>query len=206
MTYSVIFISGSIAEVNQTNAIIECTGTYSTTCSIPTASSVSGDCLYIYNNSENILTIQSLDGIFEGPFGSGYSFLPIAVGATAYVFSDGTNWIVPELSYNHNNSPYVSIDSPLFTGTPSGPNPETGADNNQFATTAFVQEAISLVSGISVVNGVISAPGLTFPLSNTGVTPGTYNTIVVHVDGRIFAASNTPYPICRNLEAFLQGR
>lgn len=37
----------------------------------------------------------------------------------------------------------VFIDSPEFTGTPTAPTAEAGTDDNQIATTAFVQNAIS---------------------------------------------------------------
>ena len=42
-------------------------------------------------------------------------------------------------------------DSPEFTGTPTAPTAEAGTDNNQIATTAFVQNAVSGGSSGDVV-------------------------------------------------------
>jgi hypothetical protein len=57
---------------------------------------------------------------------------------------------------------YAPIDSPEFTGIPTAPTPEPGSDNDQIATTAFVNEAISSIGYLYTQD----SPALTWTINH----------------------------------------
>lgn len=61
----------------------------------------------------------------------------------------------------NNDVPYAAINSPSFSGTPQAPTPTNGTNNNQLATTAFVQAAVASSSGSQslTTNGYKDLPG-----------------------------------------------
>lgn len=64
------------------------------------------------------------------------------------------------------------LASPAFTGTPSAPTATAGTATTQLATTAFVQAAISSVSGVTTFNSRSGAVTLTWAdVSATGAAP-----------------------------------
>lgn len=82
--------------------------------------------------------------------------------------------------------------SPIFTGTPTAPTPALNDSSSLLATTSFVQEQI-ITSATLNATGDVTGTGLgnvTLTLSETGVTPGTYNAVVVDLKGRIQSATN----------------
>ena len=53
----------------------------------------------------------------------------------------------------------ADIASPTFTGTPSAPTATVGTDSSQLATTAFVQDALSALGGLKIIQTVTVSGG-----------------------------------------------
>jgi phage-related tail fiber protein len=79
------------------------------------------------------------------------------------------------------------LASPAFTGSPTAPTPTLTDSSSLIATTSFVKQQITTITGdvTGSGNGTIN-----LTLTSTGVTPGTYNAVVVDAKGRIQSASN----------------
>lgn len=86
------------------------------------------------------------------------------------------------------------INSPIFTGTPSGPTPAAGDSSTKFATTAFVQNlngGIASVSGLTNANVTLTAAQYGCGIINlTGTLTGNIN-IVFPTTGKWIVANNT---------------
>ena len=103
---------------------------------------------------------------------------------------------------NQIDTTYAKLASPAFTGTPTAPTANAGTNTTQIATTAFVQTAISGVSGAMYFKGTIGIGGTAGTyLPTTGVkvgdtykivTPGTYASQVAKVGDLFIATATTP--------------
>lgn len=93
------------------------------------------------------------------------------IATTAFVYAVVEDYVPPPLDVdpspvNGSNNPVASngvydelilkatIDSPTFTGIPSGPTAAPGTNTTQLATTAFVTTAVNAVPTYSFVNGL----------------------------------------------------
>lgn len=104
-------------------------------------------------------------------------------------------------AYNYATQTYVqqeiaSISASItLSGIPVAPTATLGTNNTQVATTAFVDNAITAenVPYTLTVTGDVSGTtqygtaneSFALTLANTGVTPGTYNSVVVDAKGRV---------------------
>src|SRR6185503_1614019 len=67
-----------------------------------------------------------------------------------------------QAALNELDTEKAPLDSPIFTGTPSGPTASFGTSTTQFATTAFVQAALA---GLLDIRGTFDASGGAYPTS-----------------------------------------
>lgn len=131
-----------------------------------------------FNPSTKQNTISDLQTIREGA----------AAGATA-VQPDDLN-------------SYAPLASPALTGTPTAPTANAGTNTTQIATTAFVTNAISGITGAMVFKGTIGTggtAGTALPTSNVKVgdtykiiTAGTYAGQAAKVGDLFIASATTP--------------
>ncbi len=122
----------------------------------------------------------------------------ISTGVTSFQSRTGTvslqgSDVISALGFSPYNSTnpagYVSAASPTFTGTPSAPTAAGGTNSTQLATTGFVQNAISGVSGTfspdnsmaKLSSGLYSASGLINIMALAGGIP--INDYGVHTIG-----------------------
>lgn len=97
---------------------------------------------------------------------------------------------------------YAPLASPALTGTPTAPTANAGTNTTQIATTAFVTNAISGITGAMVFKGTIGTGGTTgtaLPTSNVKVgdtykiiTAGTYAGQAAKVGDLFIASATTP--------------
>lgn len=141
------------------------TSTYATTSQIPTKTSdLTNDSGYI--TSEDI------------PEGS--------TASTTTPLMDGTASVGSELAFargDHRHPTDTSrapLASPAFTGTPTAPTAASGTNTTQLATTAFVQSALSSISGPMIFKGTLGTGGTitTLPAASSSNTGFVYKVIV----------------------------
>lgn len=99
-------------------------------------------------------------------------------------------------------SSYAPLASPALTGTPTAPTANAGTNTTQIATTAFVTNAISGITGAMVFKGTIGTggtAGTALPTSNVKVgdtykiiTAGTYAGQAAKVGDLFIASATTP--------------
>lgn len=97
---------------------------------------------------------------------------------------------------------YAPLASPALTGTPTAPTASAGTNTTQIATTAFVTNAISGITGAMVFKGTIGTggtAGTALPTSNVKVgdtykiiTAGTYAGQAAKVGDLFIASATTP--------------
>jgi len=97
---------------------------------------------------------------------------------------------------------YAPLASPALTGTPTAPTANAGTNTTQIATTAFVTNAISGITGTMVFKGTVGTggtAGTTLPTSNVKVgdtykiiTAGTYAEQTAKVGDLFIASATTP--------------
>lgn len=97
---------------------------------------------------------------------------------------------------------YAPLASPALTGTPTAPTANAGTNTTQIATTAFVTNAISGITGAMVFKGTIGTggtAGTALPTSNVKVgdtykiiTAGTYAGQAAKVGDLFIASATTP--------------
>ena len=95
------------------------------------------------------------------------------------------------LTSHQSLSAYAPLASPAFTGTPTAPTANAGTSTTQLATTAFVQNAISSVSGAMYFMGSLGTGGTitTLPAASAAnkgyaykvITAGTYQSVAAKV-------------------------
>lgn len=129
--------------------------------------------------------------------------------ATAFsdtTYTDGTAGYVEKAvkdgSGNTITTTYAPLASPALTGTPTAPTATAGTNTTQIATTAFVQTAISGVSGAMYFKGTIGTggtAGTTLPTTGVKVgdtykivTAGTYAGQAAKVGDLFIATATTP--------------
>ncbi len=96
---------------------------------------------------------------------------------------------------------FAPIDSPAFTGTPTAPTPTAGDSSTAIATTAFVENAVSSLSGPMRFMGTLGEGGTVTSLaaaaeSNKGytykvITANTYQTITAKVGDMLVSTGTT---------------
>lgn len=98
-------------------------------------------------------------------------------------------------------STYAPVNSPALTGTPTAPTANAGTNTTQIATTAFVSNAISSISGGMTYKGTVGTGGTveSLPTSNVKVgdtykviTDGTYASQSAKVGDMFIATATTP--------------
>lgn len=97
---------------------------------------------------------------------------------------------------------YAPLASPALTGTPTAPTANAGTNTTQIATTAFVTNAISGITGAMVFKGTVGTggtAGTALPTSNVKVgdtykiiTAGTYAGQAAKVGDLFIASATTP--------------
>lgn len=148
--------------------------------------------------------IVAADYLWDATTGK-YQQLP----ATAFsdtTYTDGTAGYVLKAkqdgSGNVITTTYAPLASPALTGTPTAPTATAGTNTTQIATTAFVQTAISGVSGAMYFKGTIGTggtAGTALPTSGVKVgdtykivTAGTYAGQAAKVGDLFIATATTP--------------
>jgi hypothetical protein len=92
-------------------ALIQITGVSGTT-NVPSPVLYPGATQQYYNASGNAQTLSTPQGNFTGLAGSGSATLAVPNGMTAYLYSDGSNWLVM-----YNTGGVVNATSGSFTGS-----------------------------------------------------------------------------------------
>jgi hypothetical protein len=97
---------------------------------------------------------------------------------------------------------YAPLASPALTGTPTAPTANAGTNTTQIATTAFVTNAISGITGAMVFKGTVGTggtAGTALPTSNVKVgdtykiiTAGTYAGQAAKIGDLFIASATTP--------------
>ena len=148
--------------------------------------------------------VASADYLWDATTGK-YQQLP----ATAFsdtTYTDGTKGYTLKAKQDANgnqiDTTYAPLASPALTGTPTAPTATAGTNTTQIATTAFVQTAISGVSGAMYFKGTIGTggtAGTTLPTSGVKVgdtykivTAGTYASQAAKVGDLFIATATTP--------------
>lgn len=67
-------------------------------------------------------------------------------------------WTVGSIGFAEMITSFAPLNSPVFTGTPTAPNPATGDSSTNIATTQFVQQAGTLAQNNSNLTGTPTAP------------------------------------------------
>ncbi|WP_418601110.1 phage tail protein [Haemophilus sp.] len=89
---------------------------------------------------ENIYQLETSDPVMGGPDG--------VDNRQAKELGARTNWLKDQLdTINQDRTGYAPKASPAFTGIPTAPTANSGANNTQIATTAFVKNAIAALVG-----------------------------------------------------------
>lgn len=140
------------------------------------ASGITSTDITNWNNKQNV--ISDLQTIRDGA----------AAGATAVQPDDLDD--------------YAPLVSPALTGTPTAPTANAGTNTTQIATTAFVTNAISGITGAMVFKGTVGTggtAGTTLPTSNVKVgdtykiiTAGTYAGQAAKIGDLFIASAATP--------------
>lgn len=158
-----------------------------------------------YNAGKLIVVSRELNGItwyiFTDRTAAGVYYFRSFSNATAtnygcYIDSSGT-WSV-------NSYTYATLSSPAFTGTPTAPTAASGTNTTQIATTAFVQDALSSISGaafyaVDLNNGqwartdTVIDKGHVYKSTNEGIQSSAYSctiSIIGFTSFTIMARSN----------------
>lgn len=124
-------------------------------------------------------------------------YAPTAVGTSGYLLKSGgsgaPSWADPsgltvgaatkatqDASGNVITSTYAKLASPIFTGTPKAPTPDSSDNSTTIATTAYVTAAVNSVLGANdamVFKGTIGTGGTVTALPATHSTGWTYRVI-----------------------------
>lgn len=89
---------------------------------------------------ENIYQLETSDPVMGGPDG--------VDNRQAKELGARTNWLKDQLdTINQDRTGYAPKASPAFTGIPTAPTANSGTNNTQIATTAFVKNAIAALVG-----------------------------------------------------------
>jgi hypothetical protein len=121
--------------------------------------------------------------------------LAVAAGATASMFTDGTNFSaagLPSGGATTGTGSLVFSASPTFTGIPLAPTANAGTNTTQIATTAFVNSAVTTATGslgtmstqnassVTITGGSITGiTDLTVADGGTGASTFTTNSVVL---------------------------
>ena len=96
---------------------------------------------------------------------------------------------------------YATLASPAFTGTPTAPTATAGTNTTQIATTAFVANAVSNITGAMTFKGTVGIGGTVTTLPTTGVkvgdtykvcSIGTFSSQEAEVGDLFIATATTP--------------
>ena len=89
---------------------------------------------------ENIYQLETTDPVMGGPDG--------VDNRQAKELGARTNWLKDQVDgINQDRTDYAPKASPAFTGVPTAPTADSGTNNTQIATTAFVKTAIAALVG-----------------------------------------------------------
>ena len=148
--------------------------------------------------------VATNDLVFDATTGK-YAKLPAnAFKDTTY--TDGTSGYTLKAKQDANgnqiDTTYAPLASPALTGTPTAPTAAAGTNTTQIATTAYVTNAISGITGSMVFKGTIGTggtAGTTLPTTNVRVgdtykiiTAGTYSGQAAKVGDLFIASATTP--------------
>ena len=89
----------------------------------------------------------------------------------------------------------VFSDSPEFTGTPTAPTAEAGTDDNQIATTAFVQNAVSGGGG-GGLHAIIDNGQTTSEIAEALIEIIENNEVPILLSGGFWTANVIQYGLC----------
>lgn len=154
--------------------------------------------------NQSTTKIASADYLWDATTNK-YQQLP----ATAFsdtTYTDGTKGYTLKAKQDANgaqiDTTYAPLASPALTGTPTAPTAAAGTNTTQVATTAFVTNAISGITGAMVFKGTIGTDGTAgTALPTTGVkigdtykiiTAGTYAGQAAKVGDLFIASATTP--------------
>ena len=122
---------------------------------ITSSNTYSGNNLYSGNNTFSAMNtftqgyINIVDLITAPTPPAGYSQY-ISLSGTPYFSPNGGS--ATQLVLQNDLLNYAPLDSPVLTGTPTAPTPTSGDSSTNIATTAFVSDAISGISGYVQLN------------------------------------------------------
>lgn len=138
----------------------------------------------------------------EAAYDTDITINPSTNTITATNFNGTATKATADASGNTITTTYAPLASPALSGTPTAPTPATGTNNTQIATTAYVTNAISGITGAMVFKGTIGTSGTAgtaLPTSGVKigdtykiVTDGTYASQAAVVGDLFIATATTP--------------
>lgn len=157
----------------------------------------------VSNATDGGLTVSGSPVTSAGTISVGHSnVLAAAVTASGvYPIKIDKNGHITEVGTAIDFSTYATLASPTFTGTPTAPTAEAGTNTTQIATTAFVNSAISGITGAMIFKGTVGAGGTVDDLPTTNVkigdtykvsVAGTYAEQAAKVGDLFIATATTP--------------
>ena len=157
----------------------------------------------VANAADGGLTVSGSPVTSAGTINIGHSnVLAAAVTASGvYPIKIDKNGHITEVGTAIDFSTYATLASPAFTGTPTAPTAASGTNTTQLATTAFVNSAISGITGAMVFKGTVGTGGTVSTLPTTDVKVGdtykvcaigTYATQEAEIGDLFIATATTP--------------
>lgn len=152
----------------------EFSGTAPYTVTIPDPTIYQGQTQTFYNSTSGVITMTTPNGVFKGPTGSTTTSQTIAPGATIFLASDGTNYVVigenggPLVATTLSASSTVTLSpaSATVTISPSG----SGQVIIAPATTGTIDNVT--IGGTTAANATVNTLTLNTSLTGSGTIQG----------------------------------
>lgn len=128
----------------------------------------------VANASDGGLTVSGSPVTSAGTISVGHSNVLSSAVTTSGVYpvKIDKNGHITEVGTAIDFSTYATLESPTFTGTPTAPTATAGTNTTQIATTAFVANAVSNITGAMTFKGTVGTGGTVTTLPTTGVKVG----------------------------------
>lgn len=196
----VVLVPTGVSAGTYNSVVVDITGRVITASNVTSTTDVtlSGD--VTGSGVGSITTTLSPSGVSAGTYSK------VVVNAKGLVIAsallDNTD-IIDGLGYTPINetaigSTVAALASPNFTGTPTAPTPISSDASSSIATTNFVKQQNYLTTNKTItISGDATGSGttaITLVLNNTGVTAGTYSSVVVDAKGLVISGSNAIAP------------
>ena len=157
----------------------------------------------VANAADGGLTVSGSPVTSSGTINIGHSNVLSSAVTTSGVYpvKIDKNGHITEVGTAIDFGSYATLASPAFTGTPTAPTAASGTNTTQIATTAFVNSAISGITGAMIFKGTVGAGGTVDDLPTTNVkigdtykvsVAGTYAEQAAKVGDLFIATATTP--------------